>query len=198
VMLAGNVVPAGSDAQGIAALAEWLAGRQRTGSSVVGLARDVAPLWEALGASWGPVRECRWHQPLMVAGGARSTAPDARVRPATVADIEPCIPRPLRCSRGGGRSPLVGSSEAAYRVGWPRWCGPAGVPIDDRWRSVFKAEVAATRQVCQVQGVWCNRSSWSGTRIAAMAAVVTWLPRLSRQWSACTSMVQRCCAPGLS
>ena len=83
VMLAGNVVPAGSDAQGIAALAEWLAGRQRTGSSVVGLARDVAPLWEALGASWGPVRDCRWHQPLMVAGGARSTAPDARVRPAT-------------------------------------------------------------------------------------------------------------------
>jgi len=176
VMLAGNVVPAGSDAQGIAALAEWLAGRQRTGSSVVGLARDVAPLWEALGASWGPVRDCRWHQPLMVAGGARSTAPDARVRPATVADIEALYPPTVAMfTEEVGVSPLVGSSEAAYRGRLAALVRAGRVfLLTTDGEVVFKAEVAAaTRQVCQVQGVWVQPDRRGlGLGSAAMAAVV--------------------------
>lgn len=176
VMLAGNVVPAGSDAQGLAALADWLAGRQRSGSSVVGLAGAVVALWEPLGGSWGPARECRWHQPLLVAGGPRSIAPDARVRPATVADIDALYPPTVAMfTEEVGVSPLIGSSDVAYRGRLASLvrAGRVFVLMVDG-EVAFKAEVAAaTRRVCQVQGVWVEPDlRGRGLGSAAMAAVV--------------------------
>jgi predicted GNAT family acetyltransferase len=176
VMLSGNLVPAGSDPEGMAALARWLAERRRTASSVVGLARDVSPLWEELEPAWGPARDCRWHQPLMVAQGPRSVAPDPRVRRATVADIDALYPPTVSMfTEEVGVSPLVGSSEAAYRGRLAALVRSGRVfVLMQRGEVVFKAEVAAaTAQACQVQGVWVDPDRRGlGLGSAAMAAVV--------------------------
>lgn len=158
VMVAGNVVPAGQDMAAQQQLGELIGGRPRACTSLVGLSDSVAALWRGIAGRWGPARDERWSQPLLVADpDAAAQAPDPRVRRADVGDVDLLYPASVSMfTEEVGISPLVGSSEAAYRarlVALVR-AGRVFCRIDGD-QVVFKAEIAAaTASVCQVQGVW--------------------------------------------
>ena len=127
-------------------------------SSIIGRADAVLDLWDRLGGHWGPARDVRPHQPLLVAdarpGTARRSATCAWCAPtrSTCSSRRPsrCTPRrsaSRRCVDDGGRGyrrrigELVRGQRAYARF------------VDGE--VVFKAELAiVTRRTTQVQGVW--------------------------------------------
>ena len=120
-----------------------------------GWRREVLPLWELLRRAWGPPRELRDDQPLMVA------RPPAAGRARTRRCAWCCPPSSTSCCPAAvamfteeiGVPPesvdlyrarvaeLIGARRCFARI--------------ENGRVLFKAEVgAATSAACQVQGVW--------------------------------------------
>lgn len=173
----GNVLPgAASDPAAMRLLGDYLGHLPRRSASIVGLAADVVPLWSQLAPQWGPARDERMDQPLMVADRPPSSPPDPRVRLAEPADAPALYPATVAMfTEEVGVSPLEASTEAAYRARlmWlirqqRVYCSFDGDGV------LFKAEVAAvTPEVCQVQGVWVRPDQRNrGVGSASMAAVV--------------------------
>lgn len=160
----------------IAAFADRALRQGRRCSSVVGEASAVTQLWQHLRPYWGPAREIRPVQPLMAISGPPLVAPDEGVRRVYPDEIDVIMPACIAMfTEEVGISPLTGDGGAAYRARVSELVrsGRAFARID-HGRVVFKAEVgAATRETCQVQGVWV-RPELRGRGIAApgMAAVV--------------------------
>jgi predicted GNAT family acetyltransferase len=171
-----NLVPICAEPPAVAAFAEVLAGEQRWCSSIVGPADAVLGLWERLGAQWGPCREVRPNQPLLVAKGPPPISPDPHVRLAGPADLPALFPAAVAMyTEEVGVSPLVdGGSGYRERIAELIRAGRAYVRMVDG-QVVFKAELAVvSRHTAQVQGVWVA-PRWRGQGIgtAAMAAVVS-------------------------
>ena len=158
VMVSGNVVPAGGDLAGLQALGALLGGRPRTATSIVGLDTSVAAVWRGVAGRWGAARDERWSQPLLIADPEQpAVAPDPLVRAADPKDVDLLYPASVRMfTEEVGVSPLVGSSEAAYRARLAALVSAGRVfRRIDAGQVVFKAEIAAaTAAACQVQGVW--------------------------------------------
>lgn len=152
-----NVVPIATDDAARRLLAERLRRTGRRGSSLVGPAEEVLDLWRLLDGAWGPAREVRARQPVLVLDGAPRIAPDPHVRAVRPQEIDLLVPACIAMfTEEVGVSPVAGGAGAAYRARIADLvrAGRALARIE-QGRVVFKAEIgAASTRACQVQGVW--------------------------------------------
>lgn len=170
-----NLVPVQARPEAVRAFADRARRQGRRCSSIVGEAGAVSQLWDLLAPFWGRAREVRLTQPQMVLEGPPAVRPDVRVRRVRPGEIDLLLPACVAMfSEEVGVSPMAGDGGGLYRARVADLVdsGRAFACIEDG-QVLFKAEVgAATRDVCQVQGVWtvpALRGSGLGT--AGMAAV---------------------------
>lgn len=172
----GNVTPVLATAPAVGAFADVLGGEERLCSSIVGRADAVLGLWDRLGSAWGPARDVRPNQPLLVADTLPQPAVDPLVRPVRPDEVDQLFPASVAMyAEEVGVSPLEEDGGGSYRrrVAELVRAGRAYARFADG-QVIFKAELAVvTRRTAQVQGVWVA-PQWRGQGIAtsAMAAVV--------------------------
>lgn len=171
-----NLVPVGSDPEALCVFANHALKQGRRCSSIVGPADAVAAMWDVLSAAWGPAREARLRQPLMVTTVPPLADPDTAVRRVRLDEIDVLLPASIAMfTEEVGVSPVAGDGGALYRTRVRELvaAGRSFARIDDG-RIVFKAEIGAvTRSACQVQGVWVDPAvRGQGLSVAGMAAVV--------------------------
>ena len=171
-----NLVPVAATPDAVAAFADRALRQGRRCSSVVGPADEVQGLWAVLRPRWGPAREVRAVQPVMVITGPPLVPPDPLVRRVQLDELDILWPACVAMfTEEVGISPTIGDGGASYRARLVQLIrsGRAFARIEDG-KVIFKAEIgAATPQACQVQGVWV-RPEYRGQGLAApgMAAVV--------------------------
>lgn len=171
-----NLVPVGTTPASRAAFADRLRPHGRRCSSFVGPADEVLDLWRLLEPAWGPAREVRHHQPVMVLDSEPVLASDGLVRVTRQEDLDVLVPACVAMFTAEvGVSPVLGGAGPAYRARISEIVQDrrSYARIDDDV-VVFKAEVGAVAQgVCQVQGVWVDPASrGQGLSETGMAAVV--------------------------
>ena len=172
-----NLVPASSDPRALRAFAERA---KRQGQKVLihrrsSVARS-ASFWRHLEPSWGPPREFRADQPLLAIDRAPLIEPDPRVRRVEPHELERILPACIQMfTEEVGVSPLGADGGVLYRARVRElvMSGRAFARFDGE-DLLFKAEVgAASRDACQVQGVWVPPAlRGQGISAPAMAAVV--------------------------
>lgn len=171
-----NLVPVQAGAEAVRAFAERARRQGRRCSSLVGPQGPVGLLWQLLEPSWGPAREVRTRQPLLVIAGPPLVAPDPGVRPVRPDELDVLLPACVAMfTEEVGVSPLSGDGGSLYRARVQELItsGRAYARIE-HGRVLFKAEVgAATPDTCQVQGVWVDPAlRGQGVGTAGTAAVV--------------------------
>jgi predicted GNAT family acetyltransferase len=180
VCLAGaNLIPfalPGAERASAVAFAERARRAGRRCSTIVGPAASVAPLWELLAPYWGPARDHRPRQPLLAIDGPPAIAPEPRVRPVRMDQLETLLPAAVAMfTEEVGVSPLRVDGGAGYRARVAELvrAGQSVAWIEGD-QVLFKAEIGAvSRAACQVQGVWvapAHRGRGIGT--VGTAAVV--------------------------
>lgn len=175
-----NLVPICATPRAVRAFADRARRTGRRCSSIVGPAESTAQLWRLLEPSWGPAREVRAHQPLMVTDrlpAPRVVAPDPGVRRIRKNEMETIMPACVAMfTEEVGVSPLAGDGGLLYqaRVAELVGSGRSFARLDADGRVVFKAEIgAATPRACQIQGVWvAPEYRGQGLAAPAMAAVL--------------------------
>ncbi|WP_431774730.1 GNAT family N-acetyltransferase [Streptomyces cucumeris] len=153
-----NLVPICATPEAVRGFAERARRAGRRCSSIVGPADTTAELWSLLEPSWGPAREVRSHQPLMVTTSMPADIPpDPLVRRIRKDELEVIMPACVAMfTEEVGVSPLAGDGGLLYqaRVAELVTAGRSFARVENG-RVVFKAEIgAATPHACQVQGVW--------------------------------------------
>ena len=171
-----NLVPVAATPDAAAAFADRALRQGRRCSSVVGPADEVQAMWALLRPRWGPARDVRPVQPVMVIDGPPLVAPDPLVRRVRMEELDILWPACVAMfTEEVGVSPTIGDGGASYRARLQQLIrsGRAFARIEDG-KVIFKAEIgAATPLACQIQGVWV-RPEYRGQGLAApgMAAVV--------------------------
>ena len=171
-----NLVPVAATPDAVAAFADRALRQGRRCSSVVGSADEVQGLWALLRPRWGPARDVRPVQPVMVIDGPPLVPPDPLVRRVRPDELDVLWPASVAMfTEEVGISPLSGDGGASYRARLEQLIrtGRAFARIEGG-KVIFKAEIGAvTPQACQVQGVGV-RPEYRGQALAApgMAAVV--------------------------
>ena len=171
-----HLVPVCATAPSVAAFADLLGAETRICSSIIGRSDAVLDLWERLGGHWGPARDVRPDQPLLVADADPPIASDPAVRLVRPNEVEQLFPAAVAMyTEEVGVSPLQDDGGRGYRRriselvrakrAYARFAGD---------RVIFKAELAiVTRRTTQVQGVWVDPEfRGRGLAAAAMATVV--------------------------
>ncbi|MET9663447.1 GNAT family N-acetyltransferase [Streptomyces sp. NPDC006510] len=172
-----NLVPICATPEAVRAFADRARRAGRRCSSIVGPAEPTAQLWRLLEPGWGPAREVRAHQPLMVTESpAADVTPDPLVRRIRKDEMDVLMPACVAMfTEEVGISPLAGDGGLLYqaRVAELIGAGRSFARIDDG-KVVFKAEIgAATPQACQIQGVWvAPEHRGRGLSETGMAAVL--------------------------
>jgi predicted GNAT family acetyltransferase len=171
-----NLVPVAATPDAVAAFAERALKQGRRCSSVVGPAAEVQALWALLRPQWGPARDVRPVQPVMVTAGPPLVPPDPLVRRVRLDELDILWPACVAMfTEEVGVSPTIGDGGASYRARLEQLIrGGRAFARIEHGRVIFKAEIGAvTPQACQVQGVWV-RPDRRGQGLAApgMAAVV--------------------------
>jgi predicted GNAT family acetyltransferase len=174
--LGANLIPVGHAPAAARAFADLIGSEPRLCSSIVGTADTVLALWDRLKAAWGPAREVRPCQPLLVADAAPTIAVDPEVRLVRPDEVDALYPAAVAMyTEEVGVSPVADGGAAGYRERLRELVhgGRAYAKIVDG-RVVFKAELAViTRHTAQVQGVWtAPEHRGRGLATAGMAAVV--------------------------
>lgn len=172
-----NLVPIGAGREAALAFAERARRQGRRCSSLVGPAASTSVLWSHLEPHWGPAREVRACQPLMVADTLPpDVRPDPYVRRVRKDEMDVVMPACVAMfTEEVGVSPLAGDGGLVYqsRVAELVGSGRSFARIEDG-RVVFKAEIgAATAHTCQIQGVWvAPERRGEGLSETGMAAVL--------------------------
>jgi predicted GNAT family acetyltransferase len=171
-----NLVPVEATPAAITAFAARARMQGRRCSSIVGAADQVGMLWSLLEPNWGPPREVRPVQPLMVISGPPHTQPDPLVRRVRLDELDVMMPACIAMfTEEVGVSPVGSDGGAAYRsrVAELIRAGRSFARIEGS-RVLFKAEIGAmSPYACQVQGVWVPpEARGRGHAVAGMAAVV--------------------------
>ncbi|MFD3653053.1 GNAT family N-acetyltransferase [Streptomyces sp. 24-1644] len=153
-----NLVPICATPEAIRAFADRARRAGRRCSSIVGPAEPTAQLWRLLEPGWGPAREVRANQPLMVTEHpSADVEPDPLVRRIHKEEMDILMPACVAMfTEEVGISPMAGDGGLLYqaRVAELIGSGRSFARIEDG-RVVFKAEIgAATSLACQIQGVW--------------------------------------------
>ena len=174
--LGANLVPVETTTAARTAFAERLRRIGRRCSSIVGPADDVNELWPLIADSWGPTREVRAVQPLLVMDGDSAIIPDYSVRQVHESEIDILVPACVAMfTEEVGVSPTSGGGGDAYRARILELIrmGRAYARIDNG-KVIFKAEIGAIGDgVCQVQGVWvAPEFRGLGLGVPGMASVV--------------------------
>jgi len=171
-----HLVPVCTTPAAVTAYADLLGAEPRICSSIIGRADAVLDLWERLGGHWGPARDVRPHQPLLVADREAQIEPDPGVRLVQPGEVDQLFPAAVAMyTEEVGVSPLLDDGGRGYKRriaelvrskrAYARFVGD---------RVVFKAELAiVTRRTTQVQGVWVDPEfRGRGMAASAMAAVL--------------------------
>ncbi|GAB3683456.1 GNAT family N-acetyltransferase [Saccharopolyspora tripterygii] len=176
-----NLVPLRGGQDEMRAFADRALRRRRVCSSLVGPAEQVLALWEEVEVQWGPAREIRAEQPLMVLSERPHVEPDPLVRPVRPDELERYLPAAVAMfTEEVGVDPSTDGGAAGYRARVADLIagGRAFARFEDG-EVVFKAEIGAlSSTVGQIQGVWVHpdrRSTGLGT--AGTAAVADRLVR---------------------
>jgi len=152
-----NLVPVAATPDAVVAFADRALRQGRRCSSVVGSASAVQSLWGLLRPHWGPAREIRPVQPVMVTPGPPLVPPDPLVRRVRPDELDILVPACVAMfTEEVGISPLGADGGASYRsrIAELVATGRAFARIQDG-RVVFKAELGSVSSAaCQVQGVW--------------------------------------------
>jgi uncharacterized protein len=179
-----NLVPLYGGPSAVRAFAERAARRGRSCSSMVGPADQVLELWSQLCASWGPAREERVNQPLMVLAGQPLMPGDPLVRPVRPDELDHYLPAAVAMfTEELGVDPRLPDGGSGYRARVAELIATgrafARFEADE---VVFKAEIGAlSSTVGQIQGVWVHPDRrGQGLAAGATAAVVTQLQRMGR------------------
>jgi predicted GNAT family acetyltransferase len=178
-----NLVPICATSRAVRAFADRARRSGRRCSSIVGPAAATAELWRLLEPHWGPAREVRARQPLMIADRMPDgVVPDPRVRRIRKDEMETILPACVAMfTEEVGVSPLAGDGGLLYqaRVAELVATGRSFAHVDDEGKVVFKAEIgAATPQACQIQGVWvAPEHRGKGYAVPGMAAVLQYALR---------------------
>ncbi|MGW7577792.1 GNAT family N-acetyltransferase [Streptomyces sp. NPDC054765] len=172
-----NLVPVCATSEAVHAFAERARRQGRRCSSIVGPAECTAELWSLLEPSWGPAREIRSHQPLMVTTApSAEIAPDPYVRRIRKSEMDLIMPACVAMfTEEVGISPMAGDGGLLYqaRVAELVGSGRSFARIENG-KVIFKAEIgAATQRACQIQGVWVDPGyRGKGLSETGMAAVL--------------------------
>ncbi|MGW0791013.1 GNAT family N-acetyltransferase [Streptomyces sp. NPDC002911] len=172
-----NLVPICATPEAIRAFADRARRAGRRCSSIVGPADATAQLWRLLEPSWGPAREVRPNQPLMVTERpSAEVAPDPLVRRVRKEEMDVLMPACVAMfTEEVGISPLAGDGGLLYqaRVSELITARRSFARIEDG-KVLFKAEIgAATPHACQIQGVWvAPEARGQGLSETGMAAVL--------------------------
>ncbi|MCD9901757.1 GNAT family N-acetyltransferase [Streptomyces sp. MT29] len=172
-----NLVPICAEPEAVRAFADRARRAGRRCPLIVGPAEPTALLWRLLEPGWGPAREVRANQPLMVTESpSADIAPDPLVRRIRKDETDILMPACVAMfTEEVGISPLAGDGGLLYqaRVAELIGAGRSFARIDDG-KVVFKAEIgAATTQACQIQGVWvAPEHRGKGLSETGMAAVL--------------------------
>lgn len=167
--------------EAVAALGTFLRRFPRRCMSILGPSRLVAHVWPPLATTWGPPREVRPRQPLLLTMGQVPAPIPLRspsqptVTMATPGDVTMLFqPSVDMFTAEVGVSPLLGSTAQAYRARLALLVANQRVLIaKDDHGVVFKAEIAAvTAHTCHIQGVWV-RPQLRGLGIGTQAMVQT-------------------------
>lgn len=153
-----NLVPICATPEAVRAFADRARRAGRRCSSIVGPAEPTSQLWRLLEPSWGPARDVRANQPLMVTQQIPDgIEPDPYVRRIRKDEMDVIMPACVAMfTEEVGISPMAGDGGLLYqaRVAELVGAGRSFARIDDG-QVVFKAEIgAATNEACQIQGVW--------------------------------------------
>lgn len=153
-----NLVPICATPEAVRAFADRARRAGRRCSSIVGPAEPTSQLWRLLEPSWGPARDVRANQPLMVTQQIpEGIEPDPYVRRIRKDEMDVIMPACVAMfTEEVGISPMAGDGGLLYqsRVAELVGAGRSFARIDDG-QVVFKAEIgAATNEACQIQGVW--------------------------------------------
>jgi len=177
LFLGANVVPVATTGRARAAFADWLRRRARRASSIVGPDTEVLDLWRLLEPAWGPARDIRPRQPLLILDTSPIGVPDPQVRLARADDLDALLPACEHMFREEvGVPPYRFGGKAGYRARIAEIisAGHAFIRYDGD-RVMFKAEIgSATPEVCQIQGVWvAPELRGQGFAAPALASVIT-------------------------
>ncbi|WP_156726854.1 GNAT family N-acetyltransferase [Streptomyces apocyni] len=174
-----NLVPICAPPDAVRAFVDRARRAGRRCSSIVGPAESTTLLWQLLEPGWGPAREVRAHQPLMVTDRMPTDiAPDPLVRRVRKDEMDAIMPACVAMfTEEVGISPLAGDGGLLYqaRIAELVGAGRSFARFDpDTGQVVFKAEIgAATPTACQIQGVWvAPEFRGRGLSVPGMAAVL--------------------------
>ncbi|MFT4298916.1 MAG: DUF4081 domain-containing protein [Aeromicrobium sp.] len=170
-----NIVPGEATPQAIDAFAQVIATGTSRPASIAGRQADVLRLWSHLERVWGPARSVRPEQPFLLLDTAPAVAPDLRVRPVLVDEIDVLYPACVRMftEEVGVNPETTHGSLYRARVAQLIAQGWAFAVIEDG-RVLFKAEIGAMAAgTCQIQGVWMTPElRGTGWAAPALAGVV--------------------------
>ncbi len=171
-----NLVPVAQQAGALDAFAERAVRQGRRCSSIMGRVEAVLGFWQRLEQEWGPAREVRPNQPLLVTSAPAAVRADPRVRPARPEELDVVFPAAVAMfTEEVGVTPVGADGGALYRARLAELISTGRLlVIAAGGEVIFKADIAAVSpHACQVQGVWVHpdhRGQGLGT--AATAAVV--------------------------
>jgi predicted GNAT family acetyltransferase len=174
--LGANLIPVHASRPAVSAFTDMFGAEPRACSSIVGNADAVLGMWDRLAPGWGPARDVRTRQPVLVATATPDVPADPGVRLVRLPEIDRLYPAAVAMYlEEVGIPPTAGVGDLSYRE-----------RVSDLIRAkrayarfidgqvAFKAEVAVvTRHTAQVQGVWvAPHLRGRGLATAGMAAVV--------------------------
>lgn len=174
-----NLVPVEATPEALDAFAARARRTGRMCSSIVGPAAAALSLWHQVRSSWGPARDVRENQPLMLLDGDPLVPCDPRVRRSGIDELGLLLPACVAMfTEEVGYSPLAVDGGAIYRAQVTSLVssGRSFVRVDETLTGptvVFKAELGSvTAEAVQVQGVWVDPAfRGRGLAAPAMAAV---------------------------
>ncbi|WP_327255196.1 GNAT family N-acetyltransferase [Streptomyces sp. NBC_01244] len=177
-----NLVPVCAEPDAVRAFADRARRTGRRCSSIVGPAEATGLLWQLLEPNWGPARDVRSCQPLMVMEQpSTAVTADPRVRRIRKDEMDLIMPACVAMfTEEVGISPMTGDGGLLYqaRVAELVASGRSFARVQDG-KVLFKAEIgAATTRACQIQGVWvAPEFRGRGHSETGMAAVVAYALR---------------------